>query len=346
MLSKHLSRCHFCVKGVSKDALVEIIHNAVISLPYSTVLWNSSKQSFCVYIFHNLLYTRFKIGVLPGEHDLMWWLNFKLFTCRAGMISRELGLYAYHMVAAWPPLATPADLSLTHPEYHPHSVFERHVLPCGRTRTDVLQVFAKNGMLSLTLSDAEVRTVTQDMYLPVNVAVDGLIDSDRFELCIPLRDEHGDVYMVPRYHATGDLNASAILSTIYPMLVNQTRIHGLTELARIMRRPSNLTACRDAEVLAMLHGLMDQFDSYEPPYVLEAYLVFVCVQQLHDMNAHSLFPQLDACLERARHVFDVARSRVCSACASQNQVYNVHDGTLPSAPVRLYARCVVCHVVA
>lgn len=332
MASRHIGRCHFCVRGASKTEVLELVTNALTSLLYTAVVWNDAKQTFTVDVFHNLYYTKFKVSILPADDDSTWWVHCKLVT--VGSMCRELGIYAYHMFAAWEPLACLIDPSVTHPEYTPTYLLETHVVPCARTRADALKVLIQNGMLLHVLSDEEVYSAVNKVLVPLDVAKNGLVDDvDRFELSLEA---------VPRYPVAGDLKADFVLECIYPMLLNGRRLDGLVQLARLLRRPSNLPACSDTKLVCILNALLDQFDTLLPPPVTESYLVFECAHQLVSMNAHELFPDLEACLQRAAVVFETARSCVCAECGVHNKV--VRAGERPTCLVAVCTRCVVCCV--
>lgn len=345
-MAKHITQYHFCVLGVTKAALLTILEEAITSLLFTCAVWNEEKQVFTVDLFHNLRHTKFKVCVLPGDDERCWWLNFKSFACSD---SRELGVYAYHMIAAWEPLYSLTQFNLTHPDYTPHYVYERHVLPCGASRLEVVKVLVKHGFYCHLLHDEEVFAALDKEYVPVDVQQHGLVDDDRFDVCVypsNQSEEHGAAAAVPRYHMVGNVRCEFILQQVYPMLLNHMRKYGLFELVRMLRRPSNVPACSEAEVVAMLHGLMDQFEADQSAPLLEAYLIYECATQIRSLNAPTYFPGADKCFHRASLIFQVARARLCAACKAQYSLVRAEPVPTGYEADRLYVQCVVCRQVS
>lgn len=342
-MAKQVSSYHFCVQGLRKDALVAVLEDAITSLMFVCAVWNERKTMFIVDLFHNLHHTRFKVCLLPGDDDTRWWLNFKLFACSE---SRELGVYAYHMIAAWEPLYSLIQFHETHPEYTPRYVYEQHTLPCGASRLEVAKVLVTRGLYSHLLDDEEVFAALDKEYVPIDVEQHGLADDDRFDVCVYSPNQAEQISAVPRYHVMGNMKADSILQHVYPMLVNHLRKYGLVELIRILRRPSNAPACAEVRVSSMLHGLMEQFDAGQSASLFEAYLIYECANQMHSLNAETYFPDAAQCLKRASFIFLLARNYLCPACQEHSRLARLEPLPTGYEVERLFLQCVVCRRVS
>lgn len=342
MSTQNITKYHFRVSDVRQDALLLILEDAITSLLFTTAAWNETKQIFYIDMFHNLHHTKLKLCVVPGDDDTRWWLNFKLFTCAE---SRELGVYAYHMIAAWEPLYSLIDFGTTHPDFTPRYMYEQHVLPCAASRLEVAKALVTQGLYSHVLDDEEVYAALDKEYTPLDVDHNGAIDDDRFDVCVYPNNQSEGMAPVPRYYAVGNIKTDSILQHVFPMLLNHMRKYGLSELVRILRRPSNVPACSETKLTAMLHGLMDQFDAGESASLFEAYLIYECANQIDAIRAHSFFPGSEQCLKRATFIFKAARTHMCASCQADYKLIRREPRMTGYEVERLFLRCVVCHAV-